>query len=541
MNNTFMKERPVFPLLMSMALPNVISMLVNSLYNIVDSLFVARINESAMTALSLVFPVQNLLNAIAIGFGIGINALVALCLGAGEHEKADQAATHGMAFSLLHGILGSAIAIAIMPSFLGRFTTDAEVLSMGLTYSYIVFGFATVNMASLAFEKIFQSVGRMKVTMVALIVGCVGNIILDPLLIFGIGPFPAMGIAGAALATGIGQALSTGVYLVVYASTELPVRLRRACLKLDKELDTRLYSIGIPAILNLALPSLLVTFLNSLLAAFSGSYVVVLGIYYKLQTFLYLPANGIVQGMRPLISYNYGAGEHKRVRQLYQITLILSAAIMAAGTLGCLAASEPLMRLFTSTPETVEAGKNCSADHLPGLCDLRHLHHLFRRAGGSGQGHAVAGDLPVPLHRLHHAAGLGALPTVWPCGRLERVLGHGSALRHRFPYRLQKERLTRFPYPQKRLRACTPLSQGGRPGAFSVSAQGLVFIWCAARCSGRPIQSAYPVPPRGQRSFWPYGPYACGSASVRGMLPPAARLPCRRRAPRAGCPWAQRP
>lgn len=106
MNNTFMKERPVFPLLMSMALPNVISMLVNSLYNIVDSLFVARINESAMTALSLVFPVQNLLNAIAIGFGIGINALVALCLGAGEHEKADQAATHGMAFSLLHGILG---------------------------------------------------------------------------------------------------------------------------------------------------------------------------------------------------------------------------------------------------------------------------------------------------------------------------------------------------------------------------------------------------------------------------------------------------
>ena len=209
MNNTFMKERPVFPLLMSMALPNVISMLVNSLYNIVDSLFVARINESAMTALSLVFPVQNLLNAIAIGFGIGINALVALCLGAGEHEKADQAATHGMAFSLLHGILGSAIAIAIMPSFLGRFTTDAEVLSMGLTYSYIVFGFATVNMASLAFEKIFQSVGRMKVTMVALIVGCVGNIILDPLLIFGIGPFPAMGIAGAALATGIGQALST--------------------------------------------------------------------------------------------------------------------------------------------------------------------------------------------------------------------------------------------------------------------------------------------------------------------------------------------
>ena len=212
-------------------------------------------------------------------------------------------------------------------------------------------------MASLAFEKIFQSVGRMKVTMVALIVGCVGNIILDPLLIFGIGPFPAMGIAGAALATGIGQALSTGVYLVVYASTELPVRLRRACLKLDKELDPRLYSIGIPAILNLALPSLLVTFLNSLLAAFSGSYVVVLGIYYKLQTFLYLPANGIVQGMRPLVGYNYGAKEHARVAKLYQLTLGMSAVIMAAGTVICMAASAPLIGLFSSNPETIAIGQ----------------------------------------------------------------------------------------------------------------------------------------------------------------------------------------
>ena len=357
MNDTFMKTRPVFPLLLSMALPNVISMLVNSLYNIVDSLFVAQISEQAMTALSLVFPIQNFVNAVAIGFGIGINAQIALYLGAGDHENANRAATHGMMFSLLHGVLGMVLCIAIMPGFLRRFTTDPALVDMGVTYSTIVFLFSLVNMADLAFEKIFQSVGRMKVTMVALIVGCVGNIILDPLLIFGIGPFPAMGIAGAALATGIGQALSTGIYLVVYASTELPVRLRRACLKLDKELDTRLYSIGIPAILNLALPSLLVTFLNSLLAAFSGSYVVVLGIYYKLQTFLYLPANGIVQGMRPLISYNYGAGEHKRVRRLYQITLILSAAIMAAGTLGCLVASEPLMRLFTSTPETVEAGK----------------------------------------------------------------------------------------------------------------------------------------------------------------------------------------
>ena len=357
MNDTFMKTRPVFPLLLSMALPNVISMLVNSLYNIVDSLFVARISEQAMTALSLVFPVQNFINAVAIGFGIGINAQIALYLGAGDRQRADASATHGMAFSLLHGALAMGIGIVIMPGFLRRFTSDAALVSLGVTYASIVFLFSVVNMANLAFEKMFQAVGRMNVTMLALIAGCVCNILLDPLLIFGLGPVPALGIAGAALATGIGQVVSLVFYLFAYCRTELPVRLDRAMLRPDKALDGKLYAIGIPAILNLALPSLLVTFLNGLLAAFSQSYVVVLGIYYKLQTFLYLPANGIVQGMRPLIGYNYGAQEHGRVSRLYNLTLSLSAGIMALGTLLCLTISGPLMRLFTSNPETIAIGQ----------------------------------------------------------------------------------------------------------------------------------------------------------------------------------------
>ena len=357
MNDTFMKTKPVFPLLVSMALPNVISMLVNSLYNIVDSLFVARISEQAMTALSLVFPIQNFVNAIAIGFGVGINALVALYRGAGDHDKADAAATHGMALSLLHGLLSTLLAIAVMPGFLARFTADDTVVSMGVTYSAIVFCFATVNMASLAFEKIFQAVGRMKITMAALVSGCVCNILLDPILIFGLGPVPAMGIAGAALATGIGQALTLCIYLVVYTTTDLPVHLRRRALRPSAALEGRLYAIGVPAILNLALPSLLVTFLNGLLAAFSESYVVVLGIYYKLQTFLYLPANGIVQGMRPLIGYNYGAKEHARVAKLYQLTLGMSAVIMAVGTVICMTASAPLIRLFSANPDTIAIGQ----------------------------------------------------------------------------------------------------------------------------------------------------------------------------------------
>lgn len=356
MNEQFMKERPILPLLTSMALPMVVSMLVNSLYNIVDSFFVARISEDAMTALSLVYPIQNFVNAAAIGFGVGMNALIAFHLGAGEKDRASTAATHGLALSAVHGLVLMAGCIAVLPAFLGLFTRDPAVLDLGVRYGTIVFLFSVVIMLGLAFEKIFQAVGRMKVTMAALISGCLTNILLDPVMIFGLGPVPAMGIAGAALATGIGQVVSLAVYLVVYAVAPPPVRLGRAWLRPDLRLDARLYAIGVPAILNLALPSLLVSVLNSLLAAFSQSYVVILGIYYKLQTFLYLPASGIVQGMRPIIGYNYGAREYGRVRKIFSTTLVMCAAIMLLGTLLCLAGAEPLIALFTDNPETVALG-----------------------------------------------------------------------------------------------------------------------------------------------------------------------------------------
>ena len=324
MNETFMKEKPILPLLTSMALPMVISMMVNALYNIVDSLFVARINENAMTALSLVFPIQNFVNALAIGFGVGINALIAYFLGAGDKKGADRAATQGLVLALIHGVVVTVLSISIMPAFLDMFTNDVQVYQMGMEYAVIVFAFSTITMANLSFEKIFQSVGRMKVSMIGLLCGSITNIILDPLLIFGIGIFPRLGIAGAAIATAIGQLCTLLLYLTVYNKRPIPVKIRKEYLAFHKETDHRLYSIGVPAILNLALPSLLVSVLNGILAAYSQIYVVILGIYYKLQTFLYLPANGIVQGMRPLISYNYGARNTERVRRTFWLLLRVS-------------------------------------------------------------------------------------------------------------------------------------------------------------------------------------------------------------------------
>lgn len=357
MDNNFMKTKPVFPLILSMALPMVISMLVNSLYNIIDSFFVAKISEDAMTALSLVFPVQNFISATAIGFGIGINAVIAIYLGAGKSEKADLAATQGLALSFIHGIILMVISIIAMPWFLGLFTKQQNVVDLGVQYSQIAFSFSTIIMLGISFEKIFQSVGRMKITMMSMMCGCIANIVLDPMLIFGIGFFPKMGIKGAALATGIGQTLTLVIYIVAYKLTNIPVDISLKHIRPDGRIIGKMYAIGIPATLNLALPSILISALNAILAAFSQSYVLVLGIYYKLQTFLYLPANGVIQGMRPVIGFNYGAGEKLRVKEIYKVVLCMTGIIMAIGTVICFALPAQLMGLFTSNPETIKIGE----------------------------------------------------------------------------------------------------------------------------------------------------------------------------------------
>ena len=357
MDEKFMKEKPVLSLILSMSLPMVLSMLVNSLYNIVDSFFVAQISEDAMTALSLVFPVQNFINAVAIGFAIGINAAIAFYLGTEEYSRANMAATQGMVFAIIHSIVITVSVISIIPTFLRVFTSSEPVIDFGIRYSVIAFSFTFIIILGGTFEKIFQAVGNMKVTMISMMCGCIANIILDPVLIFGIGFFPAMGIEGAALATGIGQAITLAIYLVIYFVRPIRIHISRQFLTFDKETTFKLYFVGIPATLNMALPSVLISALNSILSSYSEVYILVLGIYYKLQTFLYLPANGIIQGMRPLIGYNYGAGEQKRVKEIYNIVLFMSSVIMVLGTIICLLIPGQLINLFTHVPETIHTGE----------------------------------------------------------------------------------------------------------------------------------------------------------------------------------------
>lgn len=356
MNQNFMKEQKILPLIAAMSLPMVISMAVNALYNIVDSYFVAKISDDAMTALSLVFPIQNMVNAIAIGFGIGVNACIAFFLGAEKKDKADMSASWGVLLSLLHGILLAVVCIAVMPAFLRIFTKEENILNLAISYSNRVFLFAAAVNVGICYEKIFQAVGKMRVSMFSMMAGCVANIILDPLMIFGIGPFPAMGIQGAAYATGIGQCLTLAVYLLLFWLRPITVKVQPGYLKKEGTLIGRLYRIGVPATLNTALPSVQISVLNQILSGFSGQYVLVLGIYYKLQTFIYLSANGIVQGIRPLVGFNAGAGEKKRVQDIFRTSLFLIMGIMLVGTVIAWVCPVQLFSLFARDAEAIRMG-----------------------------------------------------------------------------------------------------------------------------------------------------------------------------------------
>ena len=367
MDQTYMKEKPVVPLLLSMGIPVIISMIAGALYNIVDSIFVAMISEDAMTAVSLVYPIQNLAHAAGVGFGVGINGMVARRLGEGKTRMANQTASQGVFLSALHGMILTILGMAVIPYFLRMFTSDEVTISYGLTYFYNVFLFSTIDTMGMAYEKVYQSVGKMKISMAAVLIGCGVNIVLDPIFIFGLGPMPELGIRGAAWATGIGQTASLLFYLILNHVKPLNVEISLREMRPSKEICGGMYSVGIAATLNMALTSLLLTALNAILAPFSQVYILVLGVYYKLQALLYQGASGVVQGMRPLIGYNYGAGEQERVKKIFRAAFMIVGIIMTAGTLLGELVPDFLMGLFTQTPSTVEIGRTALRIISPGF------------------------------------------------------------------------------------------------------------------------------------------------------------------------------
>lgn len=354
--NNFIQTRPVFSLLVSMSVPMMLSMLIQSLYNIVDSIYVSRLGTGALTAVSLAYPLQNAILSAAVGIGVGISSAISIHLGSNNQEKADKAATLGIALTVLHCILFILAGIFLAEPFMKLFTNDSAVLKDALSYTRIVLCFSFGSLLQITFEKIFQGIGEMRITMYLLIAGCLINIVLDPILIFGLLGFPALGVAGAAIATVIGQIGAFLLYILVYIRKPYAVHIHPRHLVFDRRIIAQIYSVGIPSSIMMLLPSVLISVLNRILASFSDVYVAVLGVYYKLQTFIYMPANGIVQGMRPIIGYNYGAGENARVRTTIRYSLLSAACLMLLGTVLALFLPEQILSLFDADPELMDAG-----------------------------------------------------------------------------------------------------------------------------------------------------------------------------------------
>lgn len=353
-----MKNKPIFSLLVSMALPMMFSMLIQSLYNIIDSIFVAKLGKDALTAVSLIFPLQNLVISFAVGFGIGVSTLISISLGSKDIERANKAASQGVLLSVVHSAAFVIFGLVATKPFLKLFTDSEEVLKMGTDYGKIVLCFAFGCLIQVCIEKYFQAIGEMTVTMFVLAAGAVINIILDPILIFGYFGFPAMGVTGAAIATVTGQIGGLIMYVFIYRHKykKLPVHIHIKNARPEKEIVSKLYQVGVPSSIMMALPSLLVSILNSMLVKISDVHVSVLGIYYKLQTFIYLPAGGIVQGMRPIVGFNYGAGEKERLKKTLRISVMFAAVIMAVGTVLSLAIPAQILSLFDADAAMLEVG-----------------------------------------------------------------------------------------------------------------------------------------------------------------------------------------
>lgn len=351
-----MGTKKVMPLLISMSVPPMISMLIQALYNIVDSMYVARVSEDALTAVSIAFPLQNLIIAVSCGFGIGLSSCVARALGARNEKEVTSAATHGFLLSGVHWLLFVLMGLFVTGPFLGNFTDSPQIYEMSCQYTQIVLCFSIGSMYHLYAEKLFQATGSMVLPMIFQGAGAIFNIILDPIFIFGWFGISAMGVKGAAIATVASQILAAALSMIFFLKKCTSVRIHLKGFRFEKNMFWKIYTVAIPSAIMMSLPSVLVAALNSVLSAFSATAIAVFGLYIKIQTFVYMPANGVIQGMRPIMSYNYGAGNRKRMKETLKASLEAAGVIMTLGTVLFMAFPQGIMQLFNANAEMFEIG-----------------------------------------------------------------------------------------------------------------------------------------------------------------------------------------
>lgn len=351
-----MGYEPIPKLMFSMSWPAILSMLVNALYNIVDSMFVSMICEDALTAVSYAFPIHMLNVAFAVGTGVGINSLMSRKLGAKKLEEAQAVANHGIRLAMLNWVLFAIFGLFFARMYISAYTDTPYILEGGTNYLRIVFIGSIFVMNSIMIERLFQANGQMKVPMVASLAGAVVNIILDPMFIFGIAFFPEWGIEGAAVATVIGQAVSLTINVINLKKHNDIFNIKFGGFKFNLQILKDIYAVAFSAIVMQSITSVMLFFFNAILGEVSETAVAVLGSYFRLQSFIFMPVFGLNQGTMPICGYNFGARKRKRLMDTYKLSFLVALVFMSLGFAIFQLFPAQLLRIFNASPEMLAIG-----------------------------------------------------------------------------------------------------------------------------------------------------------------------------------------
>lgn len=348
---------PIGKLLFKMSAPMMVSMLMLALYNVVDSIFVSRVSEAALSALSLAYPIQFLMVALNIGTNVGVTALVSRSLGEKNFDNANNYARHGLIIAFVYYVIFALLGYFFTDNFFHTVTNDLAIQKEGIDYLSIITIFSFGFFVETTYEKIMQANGKSVSSMITQLSGAIFNIIFDPILIFGLFGFPALGTKGAAIATVGGQIFGTivGYFLNKYTNSELDTRIFTSNLKLRPEMIKNIYVVAMPSIIMQAISSFTIFGLNMILTKYESA-VAVLGVYYKIQSFVYMPVFGLNNGMVPIVSYNFGSHNKERIKNVIKITLKAAFAVMMIGSFIVFFFAENILHLFNASGNMVRIG-----------------------------------------------------------------------------------------------------------------------------------------------------------------------------------------
>ena len=426
-NENKMGIMPVGKLLITMSLPMMISMVVQALYNIVDSVFVSRVSEDALTAVSMAFPLQALCIALGAGMGVGINALLSKSLGAKDKEMVNKSALNGLFMTFVSYLVLLVIGIFAVKPFYMIQTDSADIIQYGTDYLSVICCFSFGMFFQFTFERLLQSTGRTFQTMITQTVGAVTNIILDPIFIFGLFGVPAFGVKGAAIATVIGQIIAAVLALIMNIKVNTDIDFSLKGFKPDIKIIGMIYKVGLPSIIMQSIGSVMVFCLNKILIVFSSTAVAVFGVYFKLQSFVFMPVFGLNNGLIPIMAYNYGAKKKDRMIKTIKCGLLIAFSIMSVGMVVFELFPDAILALFEASDNMLAMGKvalRTIAIHFPIAAICIVLGSAFQALGNAVYSMfvSIARQLVVLIPVAYALSKLGNVNYVWWCFPIAEIM-----------------------------------------------------------------------------------------------------------------------